>query len=291
MKIKVNEKFMEYLVAHRIKLGFKDKKTRKRKGAKASNKDTVKKLKKNYVYYGMLACMIVISIASVSLAIKTYGKFNQEDYNYYADNGKEVDSGNIASDNTSSINESSNNASSASADVIDKGYEKPIESSIVGSSNVAKEETTPVVKKEEEKPKVPVLSFTKPVAGEISKPYSPDVVVFWATLNTWKTHEGMDIKAEKGTAVKAVEAGTVESIKNDPLFGTTVIIDHGQGYKSIYCNLDTGITLKAKDNVKKSQTIGKVGDSAIGEIKEDSHLHFEFKLNGKIVDPTKYIKF
>ena len=44
------------------------------------------------------------------------------------------------------------------------------------------------------------------------------------TLKEWITHLGIDIKAEKATVVKAAEAGTVKSIKNDPRYGLTVII-------------------------------------------------------------------
>ena len=55
-----------------------------------------------------------------------------------------------------------------------------------------------------------------PVEGEIIKELSKDTLVYSETLKEWITHLGIDIKAEKTSVVKAAEAGTVKSIKNDP---------------------------------------------------------------------------
>ena len=77
------------------------------------------------------------------------------------------------------------------------------------------------------------LSFSMPVEGEISKDFAKDSLVYSETLKEWVTHMGIDIKAEKTTVVKAAESGTIKSIKNDPRYGLTVVIDHGDGTSSI----------------------------------------------------------
>lgn len=79
-------------------------------------------------------------------------------------------------------------------------------------------------KKEEKKEVEP--TFSMPVEGEIIKEYAKDKLVYSSTLQEWVTHSGIDIKAEKTTIVKASEAGTVKSIKNDPRYGLTVVIEH-----------------------------------------------------------------
>ncbi|MNP38872.1 Stage II sporulation protein Q [compost metagenome] len=83
-----------------------------------------------------------------------------------------------------------------------------------------------------------------------------------------------------------MERGTVEKIYDDSFYGTTVIIDHGQGYKSLYANLDKDVSVKVKQVVKKSDVIGKIGNTAIGEIKDDSHVHVQIFKDGVVIDPS-----
>ena len=78
--------------------------------------------------------------------------------------------------------------------------------------------------KEETKEIEPV--FSMPVDGEIIKEFAKDKLVYSDTLREWVTHTGIDIKAEKTSIVKASENGTIKSIKNDPRFGLTIVIEH-----------------------------------------------------------------
>ena len=115
--------------------------------------------------------------------------------------------------------------------------------------------------------------------------------MFSNTLNEWTTHVGIDISAEKTTVVKSAYEGTVESIKNDPRYGLTVIIAHQDGYKTIYSNLLTSEFVVEGEKVTTGQTIGTVGNTATFEIADESHLHFEILKNNIQVDPTIYIKY
>ena len=95
--------------------------------------------------------------------------------------------------------------------------------------NINKQENKDIVTsnteiKEEVKASEPV--FSMPVEGEIIKEFAKDKLVYSDTLKEWVTHAGIDIKAEKTTIVKASEAGTIKSIKNDPRYGLTVVIEH-----------------------------------------------------------------
>ena len=129
-----------------------------------------------------------------------------------------------------------------------------------------------------------------PVEGEILKEFATEKLVFSETLQEWITHNGIDIKAARTSVVKAVEEGTVSAIKNDPRYGLTVIIEHRDGYKSIYSNLLTSEFVKEGDNVTKGQSLGTVGNSAIFEIADEPHLHFELLQNEEYLDPTMYLK-
>ena len=134
------------------------------------------------------------------------------------------------------------------------------------------------------------LSFSMPVEGEISKDYAKDSLVYSETLKEWVTHMGIDIKAEKTTVVKAAESGTIKSIKNDPRYGLTVVIDHGDGYQTIYSNLLTSEFVVEGEKVEKGQSIGTVGNTAVFEIADESHLHFEILKDSIPQDPNSFLK-
>ena len=90
-------------------------------------------------------------------------------------------------------------------------------------ANETKQTAKQEIKKEE---KVPDPTFKKPVEGEIKTDFAKDTLVYSNTLQEWVTHNGVDIKADKATVVKASAEGTVKSIKNDPRYGITVVIEH-----------------------------------------------------------------
>ena len=128
-----------------------------------------------------------------------------------------------------------------------------------------------------------------PVAGEVEIPYSADQLIYNRTMADWRTHEGIDIASEIGTQVMAAGAGKVESVFTDDLYGTTVIIDHYGGLKSIYCNLAETPTVYAGDNISAGEIIGAVGDTALCETGEVAHLHFAMVLDGQSIDPAEYL--
>ena len=78
----------------------------------------------------------------------------------------------------------------------------------------------------------------------------------------------------------------MEKVYEDSFYGVTVVIDHGQGYKSSYSNLDSDVNVKVKETVTKGKVIGKISNTAIGEIKDDPHLHFTLIKDNQIVDPS-----
>lgn len=131
--------------------------------------------------------------------------------------------------------------------------------------------------------------FLWPVVGQIETPYSMDALLYNVTMSDWRVHDGIDIAADAGTVVLAAAAGTVEDVFADDLFGTTVVIDHGQGLKSYYANLQTQPNVAVGDTVSAGQTIGAVGKTALCETSEVYHLHMAMSLDDKSVDPTEYL--
>lgn len=110
------------------------------------------------------------------------------------------------------------------------------------------------------------------------------------TLNSYYEHAGVDFAAAAGTAVLAADDGVVESIyKDDLLLGTEIVVDHGDGLKTVYRFVTETESLKVGDNVKKGQVIACVAEANGNEYKDGAHLHFEVKKEGKSVDPAVYL--
>jgi murein DD-endopeptidase MepM/ murein hydrolase activator NlpD len=128
-----------------------------------------------------------------------------------------------------------------------------------------------------------------PVFGTTYTEFSEDVLVYSKTLDQWSTHTGIDIKAEEGSPVRAAMNGVVEELVNDPRLGLTIIINHGENTYTKYCNLSTLDLVTVNQNVKKGDVISGVGKTALYDIADDPHLHFEVIKEGKNIDPKKYL--
>ncbi len=131
--------------------------------------------------------------------------------------------------------------------------------------------------------------FTWPVRGAVLRDYSVETLSLDPTMGDWRTHSGLDIAAANGVKVLSISAGTVEQVYNDMLMGTTVVVDHGGGLQSWYCNLDSETAVQPGDSVDIGSELGTVGGSAMAEVGEEPHLHLETLLNGQPVDPRDYL--
>ena len=134
------------------------------------------------------------------------------------------------------------------------------------------------------------LSFSKPVEGDIVRDFAVDNLIYSNTLQEWTTHTGIDIKADKTTVVKSAEAGTVKTIKNDPRYGLTIIIEHENGFQTVYSNLLTSEFVVEGEKVEKGQSLGTVGNTAAFEVAYEPNLHFEILKDSAQVDPNIYLK-
>lgn len=171
-------------------------------------------------------------------------------------------------------------------------YPEDTEDVNASQADVPKDTTTTAQTTQATEVNLPVRNNTlkvMPISGEIVNGFSNGELVKSKTLGTWKTHDGVDIAAAAGDSVKAMMAGNVTEIKEDPLWGVCILIDHGNGIEGHYYNLGPGVVVKVDQTVAAGDVIGTVGQSAEIEIAEVPHLHFGVKENGKWIDPIAFI--
>jgi len=184
-------------------------------------------------------------------------------------------------------------ASSSIGNSIDNTADTSAANSISSTAASTNTETEPAAVQTAAVPEpvpTPDPTFIMPVDGDIIRGFAQDNLVFSDTLQEWITHPGIDIQADRTTVVKAAADGIVSSVKNDPRYGLTIIVDHVNGYQTVYANLLSSEFVKVGDTVTQGQSIGTVGNSAAFEIVDPPHLHFEILKDSTPVDPTIYIK-
>ena len=154
------------------------------------------------------------------------------------------------------------------------------------------EVTVPEPEPEVTEPVTPIAPrlIVSPLSGETVAAFSMDELIYSETLADWRTHDGMDIKAPAGTQVLAACSGTVLSVAEDDLMGTTVVIAHDGGYETTYSNLQSVPTVSPEQYVSAGQVIGAVGTTSLAEAAMTPHLHFSVAQDGQPVDPQEFLK-
>ena len=146
------------------------------------------------------------------------------------------------------------------------------------------EEAVPVSSAEELLPQV-----VSPLDGTTVTVFSMTELMYDDTMADWRTHNGLDIQAGEGDAVKTAAAGTVASVINDEMMGTTVTIDHAGGFTTTYASLQKDPPVTAGQQVAAGDIIGRVGSTASAESSMGPHLHFSVYQDGELIDPSEYV--
>lgn len=121
-----------------------------------------------------------------------------------------------------------------------------------------------------------------PVRGWVTSHFGSRTSPFSGIL---KFHEGMDIAAQTGTPIAAAADGVVIKSGFGTGYGNMVEISHGYGYKTLYAH-NSRLNVKAGQRVRRGEVIAYVGDTGSST---GPHLHYEVRLNGLPVNPTRYL--
>ncbi len=126
-------------------------------------------------------------------------------------------------------------------------------------------------------------SFEWPLRGVITSPYGNRRHPIFKTV---RFHSGIDIAKKFGSKIVASDGGVVIFSGWWGGYGKAVIIDHGRGYTTVYGHMSR-IRVKKGQKVSKRQVIGLVGTTGYST---GPHLHFEIRINGKTLNPKKFLK-
>ena len=222
------------------------------------NSRTINFLRKNATYFIFIVCLAVLSIVTIALVVSSTDK-------------PVGDGGIIEAPNQDEPSGDTNNDNVNNED----------------NTNNDKEENKD--ENQEQKPVVSVIVFDMPVNGTIIKDYVDNGVVYNQTLNLYSGHKAIDFASEEGAVVKAVFQGVIESIETSKLEGTTLILDHGNGLKSVYNSIEVNEDIEVGDSLSKGDSLGVISTNNRLEYKDGAHLHFEVLENGKKIDPYKYL--
>lgn len=101
-----------------------------------------------------------------------------------------------------------------------------------------------------------------------------------------ETHAGLDLAVPAGSDVRASGGGAVKETGDDPAFGLFVLLEHPQGYQSMYGHLSRVLVVRG-DTVRAGQVVGLSGSTGRSTA---PHLHFEIRRSGRSVDPLSVVR-
>ena len=129
-----------------------------------------------------------------------------------------------------------------------------------------------------------------PLEGDTLTVYAMDTLCYNPTTRDWRVHDGIDIAAQAGAQVRAAAAGTVSEIYEDDIMGTTVVLQHSDGYSTMYASLAAEVLVAEGETVTLGQVIGCVGNTALLESALGDHLHFAVSCFNASVDPSIFFQ-
>lgn len=239
--------------------------------------------------YGVLfsLCLIIVSAAGISsIGFKKDMETKETEQNTTSQNDEVALNNNTSAyseEFVAGLNESYSQTEN-NVEILAEEPQQDIEIPVITQQEtevVMEEEPTTTVNATEET--TPVFKY--PALGEIVMDYSIDKAIFDVTLEQYRTNDSISISAAKGSDVISAADGKVADIYTDTENGTTVVIDHVNGWQTTYSQLEKETAVSKGDNVTAGQKIGTVSSPSSYSVLLGDHIDFSVAQNGNTVDP------
>jgi len=126
-------------------------------------------------------------------------------------------------------------------------------------------------------------TFIRPASGRISSGFGNRI---HPVTRRRSFHSGIDIANSRGTSILASRNGKVTFAGYQGTYGNFIIVNHGNGIETAYAHLSS-MNVRVGQNVTQGDVIGKMGTTGRST---GNHLHFEIRIGGSAVNPSKYIQ-
>ena len=256
---------------------------------------------KNQKGFLIVLCLCMLSVSGI-FGVYQYRKGQADDQNKTAPQ-------NVAQTEEPQKEAANSRGTVAKADTEEEGIEEAkieTEEDIyeIGEAELAKAgEETPEEETQEEEAEetaseqvqADMLAFADsdsllwPVQGDVILNYSMDKSIYFSTLNQYKYHPAIVISASVGSEVQCAARGKVSQIKVDEETGTTITMDLGSGYETVYGQLKE-VAVEEGDTVEAGSRLGYVSEPTKYYTLEGSNLYFQLLKDGEPVNPLNYIQ-
>ena len=129
-------------------------------------------------------------------------------------------------------------------------------------------------------PETIILPSSAPITSGWGRRWHP-------ILRKMRMHYGSDFDGARGSPVWAAHQGVVETATYMKDFGRVVVLNHGNGFSTLYAHLNK-IRVKYGETVRQGQRIGDIGSSGLST---GPHLHFEIRVDHVLRNPKKYLPY
>lgn len=155
------------------------------------------------------------------------------------------------------------------------------------------EQNTPQTPSGDDEPDEPsggeTVRFVSPIEGaEYTVKY--DEIYKNVTLGWIYRHKAADFKAEAGVQVRCMADGTVEEVSYSEETGNLIVVDHGDGLKTVYRFVEPAKGISSGKKIAKGDTLGTVAEAYGIERNDGTHLHLEIIVGENFVDPAGYLE-
>ena len=136
-------------------------------------------------------------------------------------------------------------------------------------------------------PEAPQTNFAAPSSEGLDFiwPVEGKVIAYFRDRTHGVANKGIDIQARPGERVRAARSGRVAFIGKLPGYGTTIVLDHGDGFSTVYCGTQD-IAVSVDDSIERGIVLARAGDRARHQ---DGQVHFEIRRRRKPQNPLFFL--